>query len=286
MKLKSVFVFLFCIVLVVNLFSQNKGYLVIIGGGKRPDSIVEKIVELSGGPSANISIIPLANAEPLETALYQKNQFEQYGPAEVDFLICTNESANHDSSLAKLDDVTGIFFSGGSQSRLTKKLLNTKLLEKIRSIYLSGGVLAGTSAGAAVMSPLMITGDELRNQDSTRSFISIQKNNIEVTQGFAFIQNVIIDQHFVKRKRHNRLISLVLENPQLIGIGIDESTAIIVKPDDTFEVLGENSVVVYDATKSNNITTNENGILSANNIIMHVLIAGQKYNFKSKSIIN
>ena len=123
--------------------------------------------------------------------------------------------------------------------------LGTKLLEKVFDIYNNGGVVGGSSAGAAIMSEVMITGNELINKDSTVSFVTIEKGNVEVKTGFGFLKNAIVDQHFLKRKRHNRTIASLIEHPNLFGIAIDESTGIIVYPDETFEVIGSYQVLVY-----------------------------------------
>jgi cyanophycinase len=261
----------------------SQGHLFIIGGHKLP-SLMKKFVQLAGGPQAKIVIFPMAGGNPLDAALYQRYEFEKLGVKNVEFIICDSISANADSNLSVLQDATGIFFSGGDQSRLTKALLHTKMLEQVRQIYKHGGIIGGNSAGAAVMSEMMITGDELINTDSTRAFVTIQKGNIKVTEGFGFIKSAIIDQHFVRRKRHNRLISLVLEHPELIGVAIDEATAIIVSPDNTFEVLGDYTVIVYDATKASRITTDKNGNLAATDIRMHVLKSGDKYNLRTREV--
>jgi cyanophycinase len=195
------------------------------------------------------------------------------------------EDADNDSLVEKLNSATGIFFSGGDQAFLTRDMLGTKLLNKVYEIYNNGGVISGTSAGAAVMSEVMITGNELINKDSSDIFISIQKNNVEVKEGFGFIKSAFIDQHFIKRKRLNRSISIVLENPELLGIGIDESTCIVVYPDETFEVLGENQVMIFDATNSYNIKLDKNGNLGGQNIRMHLLINGDRFDIKSKEVI-
>jgi cyanophycinase len=267
-------------------FAQSsKGHLVIIGGGKRPDYVMKKIVELAGGENAKMIVIPNASSEPLETANRQANEFKNLGVASSDYLIFTKETAEADSNLKKLQDVTGIFFSGGDQSNLTRDMLGTRLLDRIYEIYNNGGVISGTSAGAAVMSEVMITGNELINDDSSNAFISILKDNIEVVQGFGFIKSAIVDQHFIKRKRHNRLISLVIENPELPGIAIDEATSIIVYPDDTFEVMGESQVMILDAGDIKNIQVDKNGNYGAENIKMHLLINGKKYNLKTKKVI-
>ena len=274
------------IVLVLLTFSvQAKGYLYIIGGGNRPNYMVKKIVELAGGSESKIVIIPMASGVPLESALWQKYEFEKAGAGKVDFVIFSRETVDADSNLSILDGATGIFFSGGDQSRLTKTMLNTKMLNKIKTIYSNGGVISGTSAGAAVMSKIMITGNELLNKDSTNSFISIEKGNIETVEGFGFINNAIIDQHFVKRKRLNRLITVVLENPEILGIGIDESTAIIVNPDDTFQVVGENTVMIYDATQAKNISSDKDGNLSASQLKFHILKSGDRFSLKDKKVL-
>jgi len=146
-------------------------------------------------------------------------------------------------------------------------------------------VISGTSAGAAIMSNIMITGNEHIWDDSTRKFTTIQKGNIEATQGFGFIEDVIIDQHFVRRKRHNRLISMVLENPDQVGIAIDESTAIVVYPDRTIEVLGEYTVLVYDARDATDISTDANGNLAGSDLSFHVLKSGDRFDILEGKVI-
>jgi cyanophycinase len=263
----------------------SKGHLVIIGGGDKTEYIMQRIVDLAGGPDAKIIIIPNASSEPKESAEYNVEEFKNLGCTNVDYIMFNREDADKDSLLEILSGATGIFFSGGDQSYLTRDMLGTKLLEKVFEIYNNGGVISGTSAGAAVMSKLMITGNELINKDSSEIFISIQKNNVEVKEGFGFIKSAFIDQHFIKRKRLNRSISVVLENPNLLGIGIDESTCIVVYPDETFEVLGENQVMIFDATNCRDVKLDKNGNLGGENIIMHLLINGDRFDLKSKEVI-
>ncbi len=262
----------------------QRGSLLIIGGGERPDYMIRRIIELAGGDSASILIVPNASSDPVGTAEYQRDQLMEFGVKTVEYVNLTRETVDLDTNLARLDGKTGVFFSGGSQSRLTAILLNSEFLERIRGIYATGGLISGTSAGAAVMSELMITGNELIWDDSSRYFATIQRGNIEVTPGFGFMRNAIIDQHHVRRKRHNRLISLVLEHPDLLGIAIDESTAIIVSPDGTFEVLGEYSVLVYDARNANGISTDKNGNLAGHNLTFSVLKSGERYDMRKGNV--
>src|SRR6185436_12239434 len=145
----------------------------------------------------------------------------------------------------RLGGVTGVFFSGGDQARHTRALLGSRLLGRIQELYQGGAVISGTSAGAAVMSHVMITGEESRPH-ADAPFDRIEAQEIVTSEGFYFLpREVIVDQHFVKRRRSNRLLSLVLEEPGRMGLGVDEGAAIWVRPDGTFDVLGDAPVIVY-----------------------------------------
>jgi cyanophycinase len=270
---------------ILQVFPQNKGHLVIIGGGDKASYIMQKIVDFAGGVNSKIVVIPNASSDPKGSAEYNVEEFKNLGCTNVEYVMFNREDADKDSLVEKLNGATGIFFSGGDQSFLTRDMLGTKLLDKVYEIYNNGGVIGGTSAGAAVMSKLMITGNELINKDTSDIFISIQKSNVEVKEGFGFIKTAFIDQHFIKRKRLNRSISVILENPELLGICIDESTCIIVNPDDTFKVLGENQVIVLDAEGCKNIRTDKNGNLGAEDLKMHIMISGDRFNLKNKEIV-
>ncbi|MBK7379078.1 MAG: cyanophycinase [Ignavibacteriales bacterium] len=264
-------------------FSQTKGHLLIIGGVQTPE-IEKKFVELAGGSDARIIIIPNAGSEPKLNSEIEQKTFTSLG-AKADYILFTRETADDEANLKKIEWANAVFFTGGDQSDLTRDMLGTKLLEKVFDIYNNGGTVGGTSAGAAVMSEVMITGNELINKDSSVSFVTIEKGNVEVKRGFGFLTNVIIDQHFLKRKRHNRTISALIEHQNLFGIAIDESTSIIVNPDDTFEVFGNNQVLVYDPTNSKNIREDKKGNLGISNMKLHVLINGDKFNLKTKEVI-
>lgn len=264
-------------------FSQTKGHLLIIGGVQTPE-IEKKFVELAGGPDARIIIIPNAGSEPKLNSEIEQKTFTNLG-AKADYILFTSETADDESNLKKMDWANAVFFTGGDQTDLTRDMLGTKLLQKVFEIYNNGGTVGGTSAGAAVMSEVMITGNELVNKDSSVSFVTIEKGNVETKKGFGFLKTVIIDQHFLKRKRHNRTISALIEHPNLLGVAIDESTSIIVNPDDTFEVFGNNQVLVYDPTNAKNIREDKKGNLGISNMKLHVLISGDKFNLKTKEVI-
>lgn len=263
--------------------SQTKGKLVIVGGVQTTE-IVKKYVELAGGSNAKIIVIPNAGSDPVYWSEVQVKEFNDLG-AQAQYLLFTKETADDKSNLNKMDWANAVFFLGGDQSVLTHDMLGTKLLQKVFDIYNNGGVVGGSSAGAAVMSEVMITGNELVNKDSSASFVTIERGNVEVKKGFGFLKNVIVDQHFLKRKRHNRTISALIEHPDLFGIAIDESTAIIVYPDETFEVIGSNQVLVYDPTNGKNIREDKNGNLGINDMKLQVLISGDKFDMKTKQVI-
>lgn len=282
MKQKLVLLLSMILLLCLSAFPQVKGYLFIIGGGSRSERMMKEFIELASGfKSGKIIILPMASAEPDKVAKEQAEEFKKLGAREVSYHILTREQASSEESARILDDVGGVFFSGGVQSRLTDILLNTPLHRKLLEIYEGGAAIGGTSAGAAVMSEVMITGDERRKVEEGHEFETIQARNIVTSPGFGFVKGAIIDQHFVARKRHNRLISLVVEYPKLLGIGIDESTAIIVNPDQTFEVIGEGNVIVLDASRAK-VQILPSQSLSGSNIIMHILKAGARFNLKAK----
>lgn len=257
-----------------------KGSLLIVGGGPQPDALVQRFVDLAGGKGkARIVIFAMASEDGLEGGDEKADDLRKLGAQAVNVYI-TRSQADQDSIVHLLDDATGIWFGGGDQSRLTKAIGGTKVEEAIHERYREGAVVGGTSAGAAVMSTPMITGDERHpggaRPDSTDPFKTIARDNIITTEGFGLIDGAIIDQHFLRRKRHNRLISTVLEHPKLLGVGIDESTALLVQPDGMWRVLGASAAVIYDARNAT-ITGADAPTLGATGITVHVLPAGSSF---------
>lgn len=257
--------------------STHKGHLLIIGGGDKPMDAMQEFVHLCQGQP--ILIITSASMDPIEYGTILTGQLKQCGAAKIAMRhIVTPEVANSDSMVALIDASGGVFFTGGDQDRLMNRVGNTRTEQAIDRLYYErGGIIGGTSAGAAVMSEVMITGNEWINKDSTNIFHCIQAKNVETKRGFGLIKNAIIDQHFMMRKRHNRLIAVVLEHPELPGIGIDEEGAILVYPDGGFRVYGQDAVIVYDARKARNIHTGANGLLGAKNIRVDLLLPGDYY---------
>ncbi|HEY9425519.1 MAG TPA: cyanophycinase [Gemmatimonadaceae bacterium] len=257
-----------------------KGSLLIVGGGPQPEALVQRFVDLAGGAgNARIVVFAMASEDGLAGGEEKADDLRKLGAHAINVYI-THDQANEDSVVHLLDDATGIWFGGGDQSRLTRALGGTKVEEAIHARYRAGAVVGGTSAGAAVMSTPMITGDERHpggaRPDTTDPFKTIARDNIITSDGFGLVDGAIIDQHFLRRKRHNRLVSAVLEHPKLLGVGIDESTALLVQPDGMWHVLGASAVVIYDARKAA-ITTSGAPTLGATGISMHVLPAGSSF---------
>lgn len=257
-----------------------RGRLFIAGGGPLPSEFYSHFVELAGGAGhSRIVIFPMAS-EYEDAGVELAGDFEKLG-ARSERISLTREAADSEETAARLSDVTGIWFGGGDQSRLTAALKGTRVERAIQERYRAGAVVGGTSAGAAVISRLMITGDERRPggarppQDSQSAFLTIDRDNIITKEGFGFLLNVIVDQHFVRRRRHNRLISLVLEHPELVGVGIDEATAVEVAPDGWCTVRGESVVVLYDARRAR--VTAAGTPLGGSGLAMHVLTAGSRF---------
>jgi len=274
-----------CVLFSFVLLPQPKGKLLIIGGGSRPEYMMKKFIELAGGYDAKIVIVPNASSVPKDEAWDHSTEFVKLGCKNVKALYFGRAEVDSPQNLAELNGVTGVFFSGGDQAKLFKEVGNSKFIDKIKAIYNNGGIIGGTSAGAAVMSKVMITGEELIVKDSTLSFFTVHAKNVETTEGFGFLTDVIIDQHFLVRKRQNRLITTTIEH-NLPGIGIDESTAILVDKGRYFTVVGESGVLVIDPTKGKRKKENKNGMVSATDITMHLLMDGDRYDMKTRKVLS
>lgn len=264
------------------------GPLFIVGGGRQPDGLVTRFIEMSGGPgAARIAVIPLASSDPAGSGAGKVEHLREFG-ADAFVLLTSGDSARDPAIRDRLNGATGIWFTGGDQSRITAALDDTPLLAAIRESNLRGVPIGGTSAGAAIMSPLMITGSQVLADEDTvgyhgDTFSRIARGTIEMVPGFALLPRVIVDQHFVRRERHNRLISAVLERPDHIGIGIDESTALEVTSTGRWQVHGASVVVVYDAREAT-VSHRDADVLGATGIRLHILPPGSTYDPRSGTV--
>ena len=254
---------LVAVALLFNLcFSQNnKGKLFIIGGGSRPDFLVDRMVKEAGlNPGEMVAIFPQASAEQDSSFYYAKQQFEKRNLKAIDFAFKKGEKLPQ-SKLDSLKKVKLIYVGGGDQV-VFMDIINAypEVKNILKESYKNGNMIAGTSAGAAIMSEVMITGNQLKYKDYENTFDNIEPKNVEVSTGMGFINSAVIDQHFVVRSRYNRLLSLIIENPTYQGIGIDEGTAILVKNNNEAEVVGRAQVIVFKNPKrSQNLKSDKLG---------------------------
>ena len=212
-----------------------KPTLIIIGGveDKKTDKkILKKIIALSGEENAKIGVITTATDKPMEVGLEYENIFYDLGAKKVSTIpIVDRKHSNIRSPLDDLLNYDCLFFTGGDQLKISSIIGGTYFHDIIYEFYSQGKVLAGTSAGASMMSHIMIV--EGYDEEAP------MKVTINLAPGMGLIKNVIIDQHFNQRGRIGRLLAGVAQNPQILGIGIDEDTAIIVEDNRSFFVLGK-----------------------------------------------
>lgn len=212
----------------------------MIGGGERPASILTKLTELSGGDKGKMLVITWAGGEPQASFDAFKEDIEKVSKialVKAPFTPLTNDAKSQ--FLQQLKEASGVFFTGGDQNRIMEVLKDEYLLKALTEKYDGGTVFSGTSAGTAIMSKIMITGEG--------DFKVIDGNKVETRDGLGLLPRSIIDQHFIVRQRQNRLFGLVLKNPSLLGIGIDEDTAFYVSDNRFGEVLGNSQVMIIDA---------------------------------------
>ena len=262
--------------------ASGAGHLVIVGGGPIPEDIDRRFIELAGGAGkARIIVLPMASESGTESGAAKAASYVKLGALQAVSLNLTRQDVGADSVARLLGQATGIWFPGGDQNRLTATIIGTAVLDSIRSRYRHGAVVGGTSAGAAVMSDPMIGGDERRPggarppSDSSDGWMTIDRDDVILVPGFGLLPNVTVDQHFLRRRRHNRLISVTLEHPTVVGVGIDESTALVIPPSGPWEVIGASQAVVYDARRS--VLTPGGSTLGAADIQMHVLPSGSRF---------
>lgn len=259
-------------------FSQkSKGKLFIIGGGSRPDFLVDRMIKEAGLKSGEtVAIFPHASEEQDSSFYYAKQQFEKRNLKALDCAFKKDEKLSP-SKLDSLKTAKLIYIGGGDQVRFMEIInSNPEVKNLLKSAYQNGKMIAGTSAGAAVMSEVMITGNQLKYKDYENTFDNIEIKNVETKQGLGFIKTAVIDQHFVVRSRYNRLLSLIIENPTYKGIGIDEGTAILVK-NGAAEVVGRAQVIVFKNPKQSKKLNGDK--LGAKGITLDIYLNREKFKF-------
>jgi len=253
----------------------ERGTLVVVGGGKLDHVILQRFIELAGGPAAAIVVIPTAGGKNK----YDDNdggaeQLRKYGATNVTVLHTKDRSiANSTEFVKPLLEAKAVWFSGGRQWRLVDAYKDTKTEKLLWEVLNRGGVIGGTSAGATIQGSYLARGDTKNNQ--------IMMGDHEA--GFSFIKNVAIDQHLLARNRQFDMFNILDKRPELLGIGLDESTAIIVTGDE-FEVIGKSYIVVFDGSFWSREGSKLKNLPTANNLF-YFLRPGDKYDMKERKVV-
>ena len=261
-------------------------YPVIIIGGAEDKvngcSILKAFCQSAGGPDAAIGIIPSASREPAVVGDRYYQIFTKMGAKQVQVLdIRYRNECDEARWLNVLNDCSGIFITGGDQLRLRDLIGGTRLVEIIKERVSNGQVvIAGTSAGAAIMGEKMIAGGS--------SGESPNQGLVDLTGGLGFVPELLVDQHFHNRNRMARLLSAIAANPDRLGVGIDEDTCIAMAGDGTFQVLGKGTITIVDPgdlTHTNYPDAITTTPLSLHNLKLHVLNQGDRYDYKNRAVL-
>lgn len=260
---------------------ETYGQLVIIGGAEDKEGdckILREFVRRAGGLQARIAVMTVATGLPGEVGEQYMRIFERLGVEDVQVVdTARREDADDARALETITQATGIFFTGGNQARITECMKDTQLDAMLHKRFSEGIVIAGTSAGAAMMPDMMI----VEGESETNPRMEV----VNMDRGMGFLPGVVIDQHFAQRGRLGRLLSAVAQQPVNLGFGIDENTAIAVNGKE-LEVIGEGAVTIVDIA---NITHNnvdellKDEPLALCGATLHILPDGYKFDLEKRS---
>jgi cyanophycinase len=260
---------------------HGKGTLLIIGGAEDPDDndlrILPHLVKLAGGKRARLLVCAVATEEPSDSLRNYRAVFQKIGVAEVLGVPFDDRTEGEDQRvMAQLERATGVYLIGGDQLRITSVLAGTRFAERLRERFQAERLfVAGTSAGAAAMSSTMI----IRGDGGT-----VNRGAVDLAPGLGYLEDSVIDTHFDRRGRIQRVMSVFAQNPGTIGIGIDGDTAIEVRPSGRLTVLGRGVVFIFDGrvTHSNVAQVKEDEPLALIDSKVHVLPEGYGFSLKTR----
>jgi cyanophycinase len=259
----------------------SDGSVIIIGGAEdkvRDRVILSRFVTLAGGADATIAVISTASSLGPEAGERYKAVFGELGVKRIRPIhAITRAQASDEATIRPIDDATGIFLTGGNQLRLSSTIGGTPLARTILDRFRHGAVVAGTSAGASAMSSHMIA--------FGASGATPKQRMAQIAAGLGVLPGVIVDQHFQQRNRLGRLLSLIAQNPSLLGLGVDEDTAGVVGPDHVMEVVGRGSITIVDGSGSETDAWEVGGHrpIMISNVVLHSLPAGYRFDLESRT---
>ncbi|MET1005293.1 MAG: cyanophycinase [Propionibacteriaceae bacterium] len=262
---------------------MHAGSLFAIGGAEaklRRRTVLRTFVAEAGGADARIAVIPTASSLGDEVVEVYRAVFSSLGAGQVVALRPESRSEAFDPALAAgLDDATGVFMTGGNQLKLSAYITGTPFGDAIHAAYHRGAAVGGTSAGASILADHMIAFGAGGSTPKQRMS--------QLSVGLGLITGVVIDQHFDQRNRYGRLLSLVAQSPSLLGIGVDEDTAAIVREGHLLEVIGRGAVTVVDGQNSvsNAFAAKRTAPLLMSGAVMHVLPEGSRFDLSTRTLL-
>jgi cyanophycinase len=258
----------------------SHGTVIVIGGAEdkfRDRVILNRFVALAGGPDATVVVVSTASSLGREAGERYRQVLGELGVGTVRPLhAMTRAQANDETFARSVSDATGIFLTGGNQLRLSSTIGGTRLADAILERFREGAVIAGTSAGASAMSSHMIAFGASGGTPKHRM--------AALAAGLGVLPSVIIDQHFQQRNRLGRLLSVIAQNPSLLGLGIDEDTAGVVGPDGVMEVIGRGSITIVDGAGAETDAWDVHGHrpLMISGVVLHALPAGYRFDLRRR----
>ena len=250
---------------------KAKGTLFIIGGGNRPLSLMDGVVNRMASKDDLVVVLPMASSEPEESLVHGIRPFEELG--------CTNVHGMNlqpgtfgEAQLDSLRNARAFYLCGGDQARFMA-VADGAIQEAICHAYVHGAIVSGSSAGAAMMSRVMITGDQVLEPDYESTYRRLKADNAIYGEGLGLLPGAIVDQHFVERSRHNRALTALHDHPGLPVFGIGESTALVVEPEG-LSVEGSGQVVVFSPSQTSADTA---GNIRIDATTVTVLVAGDRW---------
>ncbi|HZH66605.1 MAG TPA: cyanophycinase [Flavisolibacter sp.] len=280
-RITVILVFLLLPFLLLTSKAQSKtaaGNLFIIGGGNRSEVLMKQLIETANLRTDDyIVVLPMASAQSEAGFELINRQLSKHTGVKIRNFDFAQRGDNNIRWVDSLGNARLIYILGGDQSRFMKTVINTPIYKAIHKAYQQGGTIAGTSAGAAVMSRYMITGQQKKDTVYRETFDKLWTDNVVFEEGLGLLQDVIIDQHFIKRSRFNRLLSALADKPDLVCIGVDEGTAIIVKGENAI-VAGESQVVRLARLEGNGKTPE--GLLKFRDVQFGLFTAGDVINLR------
>jgi cyanophycinase len=262
--------------------TKKQGTLIIIGGHEDKEGdqkILQEVARRVG--SGKLVVSTIATAEPGESWREYRQIFKKLGVKRIEHLdVRIREEAFDDKVVRRLDGATAVFFTGGDQLKITSQLGDSPVYQKIQEIYDNGGTIAGTSAGASVMSETMLVSGNGEESHKVGTALGM-------APGLGLIKDAVVDQHFAERGRLGRLLGAITQNPRTLGIGVDENTALIVEDNERFEVVGDGAVYVLDGSKVSYSNLAEDGeamdsTMSVFDVKLHVLSAGNQFDLQAR----